>query len=164
MKTQGPDGKGTPEEPDSPEEIWLKFLTDSEAAIRRSAPKEPSARARSPEWRPRTGNPDRPEQRPGQPHDCETDAVGELWQPDEPRVGPAWRDLDGRARFRRVGRVVASTAAITLALGAWSWLSTGSGAPDDTPEDTLVQQLEEPPPGTSPAAVGSPSSSAATTG
>lgn len=179
VTTQGPGGRGTPEEPDGTppgaEEIWLKFLMDSEAAIRRSAPRELSARERAPGWHLRTADTDRSEQRSGQPRDAPTayerDAVGDLWQPDDPWAGPAWRDLDNRAKLRRAGRVAVSAAAIILALGAWSWLSTSSDAPDNPPDDTLVQQLEEPlpelspttrfPPGTS---VTSSSSSAVTAG
>ncbi|MEV7891828.1 hypothetical protein ACWD3I_48335 [Streptomyces sp. NPDC002817] len=179
MTTQGPGGNGTPEEPDGTpsgtEEIWLKFLTDSEAAIRRSAPKELSARERAPGRRPRPADTDRSEQRPRHTHEgaaaYETDAVGDLWQPDDPWAGPAWRDLDNRAKLRRVGRVAVSAAAIILALGAWSWLSTSSDTPHNTPDNTLVQQLEEPLPELSPttrfppgAAVTSPSSSAVTAG
>lgn len=73
------------------------------------------------------------------------EAVGELWQPEENSTGPAWRDMDARARLRRAGRVVATAAAITLALGAWSWLSTNAGAPD-APLDETVQHSEQAPP------------------
>ncbi|PWI14423.1 hypothetical protein DI272_09835 [Streptomyces sp. Act143] len=179
MTIQGPDGTGRPEEPDGTpagaEDVWLKFLTDSEAAIRRSAPIELSARERAPGWRLRTADADRSEERSGQPHDesaaYETDTVGDLWQPDNPWAGPAWRDLDNRAKLRRAGRVAVSAAAIILALGAWSWLSTSSDAPGNPPDDTVVQPLEEPLPELSPttpfpsgASVTSPSSSAVTAG
>jgi hypothetical protein len=159
VTTQGPGGQGTPEERDgtlsASEEVWLKFLTDSEGAIRGSAPREPSARERAPGRHPRTIDADRTERRSRYPHeaqaDCETDAVGELWQPDDPRVVPTWRELDGRARLRRVGRVIVTAAAITLALGAWSWLSTSADAPGERPHGTIVQQMEDAPHGQSPA-------------
>ncbi|WP_340374893.1 hypothetical protein U5640_06845 [Streptomyces sp. SS7] len=33
--------------PSDPDSIWIKFLTDAEESIRKSAPKEPSARDRA---------------------------------------------------------------------------------------------------------------------
>jgi hypothetical protein len=135
--------------PPSSEDVWLKFLTDSERAIRTSAPREPSAQERGQGWQPRPVAADRAEQHARRPHDEPadhgTDAVGDLWQPEEPWTGPAWRDLDCRSRLRRVGRVIATSAAIVLALGAWSMLSTRAGTPSDRPDDTTVQQLEEAP-------------------
>ncbi|MEU9571066.1 hypothetical protein AB0D62_14470 [Streptomyces massasporeus] len=51
MTTEEPDGRGAPREPYGvppvPDEVWLSFLTDSESAIRLSAPREPSARERA---------------------------------------------------------------------------------------------------------------------
>jgi hypothetical protein len=179
VTTKGPGGEGTPEEPDgtppAPEDIWLKFLTDSEVAIRQSAPKEPSALERAPGEHRLVDQADRTELHSRHPHDgaadVGTDAVGELWQPDEPWTGPVWGDLDDKARLRRVVRVIATAAAVTVALGAWSCLSTRAGASDNAPDDAIVQQLEEPPPELSPAtrfppgsAVAEPSSSAVTAG
>lgn len=69
--------------------------------------------------------------------------MGELWQPDGPR--PVWRELDSPARLRRTGRVIATVAAIGLALGAWSLLSTTAGAPGDEPGGSTVQEVEEAP-------------------
>ncbi|MBB6417850.1 hypothetical protein [Streptomyces sp. AK010] len=69
--------------------------------------------------------------------------MGELWQPVDPR--PAWRDLDGPARLRRTGRVIGTAAAIGLALGAWSLLSTTAGAPSGDPGGSTVQEVEEAP-------------------
>lgn len=153
MTTQGPDREGAPEEPDGAssgsEEVWLKFLMDSERAIRASAPREPSARERVRGRPSRSLAADGAEQRTRHPDDeaanGRTDAVGDLWQVEEPWTGPAWRDLDGRARLRRVGRVVATSAAVVLALGAWSLLSTRDGTPSDRQDDTMVQQLEDAP-------------------
>lgn len=169
-------GKGEiPDEPEGtppiPDEEWLKFLSDSEHAIRASAPREPSAQERAPGWHPHPrpdgekGNTDGPERTP-RSHE-RADAVGELWQPEEPHSGPAWGDLDARARLRRVGRVIATAAAITLALGAWSWLSTTGDTRGGQPGDR-VQQLEQAPPSASPLLPGStftvPSSSATHSG
>ncbi|WAU81428.1 hypothetical protein O1Q96_17550 [Streptomyces sp. Qhu-G9] len=153
MNVQGRGGDGQPEGPDGvpsrPEEVWLKFLEDSEPAIRESALREPSALERAQGLHPRpldAGRTDRRARRPySEPVERGTPAVGNLWQPEDPWPEPAWRDLDGRARLRRVGRVAATAAAIALALGAWSLLSTGGGLPRDTPDDTTVQRLEEAP-------------------
>lgn len=126
MTTGGTGGRATPGEPDGvpsvPDEVWLRFLTDSESAIRASAPREPSARERA------AGR---------QPQPAHT--VGDLWQPEDLWVRVAWRDLDRRARTRRVARVVATAAAVGLALGAWSQLTTGAG---DRPGDPAVRQVE----------------------
>ncbi|MGW6906977.1 hypothetical protein [Streptomyces sp. NPDC054940] len=179
MTTKGPGGEGTPEEPDgtppAPEDIWLKFLSDSEVAIRQSAPKEPSALERAPGWHRLVDPADRTGLRSRRPHggaaDVGTDAVGDLWQPDEPWTGAAWRDLDDKAKLRRVVRVIATAAAITVTLGAWSCLPTSAGTAGNAPDDSIVQQVEEAPPELSPAtrfppgsAVAEPSSSAVTAG
>ncbi|GGQ26126.1 hypothetical protein ACFFKE_18275 [Streptomyces mutabilis] len=134
MTASGPDSGATPNEPDEPggvppvpEDVWRKFLEDDERAIRASALREPAARERTPGWQ------------PGPP----PTAVGELWLPEDPWPGPAWRELDGRARVRRVGRVIGTAAAVALALTAWSQLSTGPGTPGGEPADTIGQRLEE---------------------
>ncbi|MER7490794.1 hypothetical protein ABTY20_33930 [Streptomyces sp. NPDC126497] len=139
MTAQRPDGGGTPEERDGapalPEDVWQRFLTDNERAIRATAPREPSALQRA---RPGAGE--------GAPRkDPDAGTVGEPWHPDDPWEGPSWREMDGRARTRRVGRVVGTAVAIALALGAWSQVSTGAGAPDAGPGDTVLQQSEEAP-------------------
>ncbi|MDT6983045.1 hypothetical protein ACFSUJ_02205 [Streptomyces lusitanus] len=169
MTAQGPGDGGTPQEredgvPSLPDDVWQRFLGDSEQAIRTSAPKEPSASQRAAGRSPHV-----PPHAVRQPprHDV-PDAVGDLWAPDDPWEGPAWRDLDGRARLRRVGRVVGTAAAIALALGAWSQLSTGAGTPVEGPGDTVLQQSEAPvtlPSGTSvPAGLTTPSATEIRTG
>ncbi|CAL9424865.1 hypothetical protein SUDANB6_01928 [Streptomyces sp. enrichment culture] len=175
MTTLGPgsgDASGEPEgTPGVPEEVWQKFLTDSEDAIRGSAPREPSARERVPGWFP--GPPDtagarRWAERPyGGRGEVVTGAVGDLWQPEEPRGGSPWRELDRRARLRRVGRMAGTAAAVALALAAWSRLPAGSGAPGDGPGPATVRQLEDAPGGLPTAAarpVGSPAGGAGGTG
>ncbi|MET7292985.1 hypothetical protein ABZS79_12710 [Streptomyces griseoloalbus] len=145
MTAQGPDDGGTPEErdgtPSLPEDVWQRFLTDNERAIRATAPREPSARRRTPGAWPRPPHTDgaAPGEAPG------AESVGELWHPDDPWGGPSWRDMDGRARRRRAGRVVLAATAIALVLGAWSQLSTGAGTPDEGPGDTVLQRSEEAP-------------------
>ncbi|MDG9715458.1 hypothetical protein [Streptomyces sp. DH24] len=177
MTTQGPGADRTPEEPEPtppvPDEVWLKFLADSESAIRASAPREPSARERArARHRPLdavdraadggTTEQDVRRQPPHRPADPETRPVGDVWQPEDPWAGPAWRELDGRARLRRVVRVIATAAAITLALGAWSLLSIGAGTPSGTPNGTTVEQLEGAPGGVPTATHASPGSVTAT--
>ncbi len=175
MTTRESGNGGIPDEPERtppvPDEEWLKFLSDSERAIRASAPREPSAQERALGWHPRP-RPDGEKGHAGGPEGRRrsyerADAVGELWQPEEPHSGPAWRDLDTRTRLRRAGRVIATAAAITLALGAWSWLSTTGGTGGGQPGDR-VQQLEQAPPSASPlppvSTVTVPSSSATHSG
>ncbi|MFJ8188938.1 hypothetical protein ACIQ8D_03915 [Streptomyces sp. NPDC096094] len=155
MTASGPGSGATPEQPDQPEQpggtpsvpehVWRQFLEDDERAIRACALREPAARDRAPGWRP--GPPDGT--------DTHTDAdtlagrpsgvVGDLWHPEDPWTGPAWRALDGRARVRRVGRVIGTAAAVALALTAWSQLSTGTGTPGGGPAETIGQHLEESP-------------------
>ncbi|MFD8150950.1 hypothetical protein ACFY3O_23815 [Streptomyces sp. NPDC001046] len=128
MTTEGTGGRGTSGEPDGlpalTDEVWQRFLADSESAIRATAPREPSARERAQGRRPQ----------PPQ-------TVGDLWQPDEPRARVAWRDLDHRGRMRRAARFAVTAAAVALALGAWSQLSTGAN-PDSRPEEGTVQQVQ----------------------
>ncbi|MEU9735743.1 hypothetical protein [Streptomyces sp. NPDC048002] len=84
-----------------PDDVWEKFARDSERDISASAPKEPSARARTVTRRLR-----------------EQDARGQL--PEGWRTGPAWREMDGRATRR--GRwwsalgVLAALAVVVVAL------------------------------------------------
>ncbi|MEV7791723.1 hypothetical protein AB0O68_07070 [Streptomyces sp. NPDC087512] len=164
-----------PQEPDGtppvPEEIWRRFLTDDERAIRATAPREPSARERARGARPGpsvSGSGAEGEVAPGAGPDTAdapgagpgavggpagggfaraaqrpVDAVGELWHPREPWGGPVWRELDARARLRRVGRVAGTAAAVALALTAWSQSSTGPGTPPGGPGDTIGRRLEE---------------------
>ncbi len=133
MTASGPDGGATPNEPHEPggvphvpggvphvpEDVWRRFLEDDERAIRASALREPAARERTPGWRPAP--------------------------PPDPWPGPAWRELDRRARVRRVCRVLGTAAAVALALTAWSQLSTGPGTPGGEPADTIGRRLEESP-------------------
>ncbi|MBC9729436.1 hypothetical protein [Streptomyces sp. TRM68367] len=149
MTTVGPGSSGADDgdgAPPVPEEVWHRFLADSERAIRASAaPREPAARERARGRHPRPRDMRRWIRR----SDDETDAVGELWQREEPPAGPKWRDLDRRARFRRAGRVAGTAAAVALAMAAWSQLSTGAGTPAGGPGGTSEQKLEVAPDGLS---------------
>ncbi|AKZ58128.1 Membrane protein [Streptomyces ambofaciens ATCC 23877] len=150
MTASGSDSGAAPDEADErdgvppvPEDVWRRFLQDDERAIRASAPREPSARERTPGWRPGPA----------------PAGVGEPWHPEDPRTGPAWRELDTRARLRRTGRVIGTAAAVALALTAWSQLSAGPGTPGGGPADTIGRRPESPVPPTAaslaPAASGS---------
>ncbi|GAA2590903.1 hypothetical protein [Streptomyces lienomycini] len=186
MTASGPGGGAAPDEPDGtpsvPEYVWRLFLEDDERAIRASAPREPAARDRIPGRPPeppsavapppadadragppraRTGRPGRPGH-PGRPG-LASDTVGEAWRPEDPGAGPSWRELDGRARLRRIGRVVGTAAAVALALTAWSQLSTDPVAPDGGPAETIGQRLEESPALPPPASPAPTQSAAAST-
>ena len=92
-------GSGSGGEPSIPDDVWEKFLQDSERDIR-SAPKEPSARARMVTERLR-----------------EQDARGK--SPEGWRTGPAWQEMNGRGRGRRrVGAVFAVLLAAAVAVVA----------------------------------------------
>ncbi|MGW2957197.1 hypothetical protein ACWDGI_01745 [Streptomyces sp. NPDC001220] len=79
-----------------PDEVWEQFIRDTERDIRKSAPKEPSARARQVT-----------ERLKGQP------------EPEGWRTGPAWQEMDGRAaRRRRIWAVVGLPVAIAVAVVA----------------------------------------------
>ncbi|MEV5881519.1 hypothetical protein AB0L74_02125 [Streptomyces sp. NPDC052020] len=179
MTTLGPGGGDPPGEPEGttphvPDEVWQKFLADSEDAIRDSAPREPSARDRVPGgWPgplPDAAGVVRGSEGPygnnhrcisyggldygscgGQAHavagagDPVAGAVGDLWQPDDPGSGPGWRELDRRARLQRVGRVAGTAAAVVLAVAVWSLVPAGPGAPGGGPGPSTVQQLEDAP-------------------
>ncbi|MFJ4790879.1 hypothetical protein [Streptomyces sp. NPDC088794] len=143
MTTSGPDGEEVPHEPaamPAADEVWLRFLMDCEQAIRASAPREPSAQKRMSPLHPPHRKPyrtARPEPRLRNTRaDNRTDVEGDPWHPDDP--WPPWRDLDGPAKFRRIGRVIATAAAIAVALGAWSMLSTRAGVPGDESGDATI--------------------------
>lgn len=107
----------------TPDSIWMRFLTDSEEAIARSAPREPSAleRARHPEAR---------------------TYVGDAWSPADTLPEPAWRHLDTRGRIRRLGRILTGAAALAALLGLFTCLPEeppslpGGPAETGTPQKT----------------------------
>ncbi|MGQ5574590.1 hypothetical protein [Streptomyces sp. ECR3.8] len=151
MTTPDPTGQGTPHDPEhTPShggDVWLKFLADNERAIHDSAPREPSARERTigrPPRRPRADRHAPRDPRPDrEPADGPSKTVGDLWQPDSPQ--PTWRELDRPARLRHAVRLLATGAAICLALAAWSMLSTTAGTPGHDPGGRTTQQVEDAP-------------------
>ncbi|MFC8569112.1 hypothetical protein ACFUIW_25495 [Streptomyces sp. NPDC057245] len=160
MTASGPGSGGTPGGPGEPggtppvpEHVWRMFLEDSEHAIRTSAPREPSAQDRMPGWQPR---------RPPADTANTANTVGEAWRPEDPWQGPAWRELDRRARLRRAGRVLGAAAALALGLTAWSQLSAEEVVPDGEPAATIGQRLEESPPVPGPASPAPDESATAT--
>ncbi|MEU0035383.1 hypothetical protein [Streptomyces sp. NPDC006333] len=92
-----------PEEPSVPDEVWERFIRDSERDIRASAPKEPSARARMVTERLR-----------------QQEARGV--EPQGWRTGPAWQEMrkaEGRtARRRRLWAIFGVPVAAAVALVA----------------------------------------------
>ncbi|MGW1623307.1 hypothetical protein [Streptomyces sp. NPDC002172] len=79
------------------DEVWEQFLRDSERDIRKSAPKEPSARAREVTER----------------------LKGQQGQPEGWRTGPVWQEQNGRAaRRRRAWAVIGVPLAIAVAVVA----------------------------------------------
>ncbi|MEH0550874.1 hypothetical protein [Streptomyces sp. B21-101] len=123
-----------PTGPTDPESIWLKFLNDSEEAIRRSAPREPSAQERLLLC---AGPPVR-----------QADSVGDVWQPDYDRPEPAWQHLSARERVRRVLRTLGAVAAVVALLGIFSWLPRGTpglSEEQNTPTAGQSESIFEPP-------------------
>ncbi|WP_141665702.1 hypothetical protein [Streptomyces prasinus] len=129
-----------PTEPDSsslPDDVWAKFVEDSERNIRASAPEEPSARARMvterlramDEAQARAGGGGK--RRWGRNASAAPPARPEGW-----RTGPAPQDVNSRASGRRgrgrwsvVGVLVAAAVAVVAVdpSGALSWLPSGLG-------------------------------------
>ncbi|MDX3757978.1 hypothetical protein [Streptomyces sp. AK02-04a] len=152
MAAEDPGQGGTPDEgatvPPISDTVWRRFLGDTEQAIRASAPREPSARERAAGSRPDPADShglrqERREDAPAEPRSASFDAVGEVWQPEERRPAPAWRDMDGPTRWRRVGHVLATVAAVLVAAGALSQASSRSDTPGGTPRVTTSQRSDE---------------------
>lgn len=165
MVAEDPDRDGTPGDgsglPPVPDTVWLKFLGDTEQAIRVSAPREPSARERAGGAGPGSTGAQHV-RHPGGHASGEpgADAVGELWEPEDAWSGQAWRDLDGPARRRRVGRALVAVVAVLVAVGTLSYGSSRSGAPDGRPGSATSQQSEEVLPDGVPTQTGQPSAPA----
>ncbi|MFD8421246.1 hypothetical protein [Streptomyces sp. NPDC059466] len=107
MSEKQPERAGEPEERPGessvPDEVWERFIRDSERDIRASAPKEPSARARMVTERLR-----------------QREAQGV--EPEGWRTGPAWQEIrkaEGRtARRRRLWAIIGVPLAAAVALVA----------------------------------------------
>ncbi|MEV6511814.1 hypothetical protein [Streptomyces sp. NPDC051642] len=93
--------------PEVPDDVWEQFARDTERDIRASAPKEPSARAREVTERLK-----RDESR-------EKGKKGKRQEPEGWRTGPAWQEMNGRARRkRRLWAVLGVPLAIAVAVVA----------------------------------------------
>ncbi|MBT3150540.1 hypothetical protein HTV45_06510 [Streptomyces sp. CHD11] len=151
MTTPDPTGRGTPHDPEGTPsrggDVWPKFLTDNERAIHDSALREPSAGERAiarPPGHPCVDRLDAGHPRLEQkPTDGPNETVGELWHPDSAQ--PTWQELDTPSRLRHAIRLIATGAAICLALAAWSILSTTAGTPGHDPDRRTPQQVEDEP-------------------
>lgn len=118
------------EEPSLPDDVWEQFANDSERAIRASAPKEPSARARIVARRLREEDERAAEaeprgwirRRPQPPHTPSQAAAA--WRPDNPpprRPMPRWVR---RLRAPAAIVLVAAVVLVVLAPGrAWSLIT-----------------------------------------
>ncbi|MFJ9424583.1 hypothetical protein [Streptomyces sp. NPDC101249] len=114
-----------------PDSVWQRFLDDSEGAIGASAPREPSARERA------AGIPARA-RRAAVPGPEQAATVGELWDAREPAPTRRWRDLDARARCRRVGGFVAA-GVVAVVLGYLSLGQVRPAVPGGSPEQEMSQ-------------------------
>ncbi|MFF5980510.1 hypothetical protein ACFY78_16870 [Streptomyces olindensis] len=125
----------------STDEVWQRFLRDSERAIGASAPKEPSAQERMDRAeRLRAGERVASHRQDGQE---QIEAVGELYDPEDRWQGPAWQDMDVRARRRLIGRGLGLVTAIVVVLGASSQFSSDSGKGVGTPGDMVSTQSDD---------------------
>jgi hypothetical protein len=117
------------EEPSLPDDVWEQFANDSERAIRVSAPKEPSARARivarrlrEEDERAAEAEPRRWRRRPQPPHTPSQAAAA--WRPDSPPQKPPMSP--SIRRLRALAGIVLVAAVVLVLLSpdrAWSWIS-----------------------------------------
>ncbi|MEU3510739.1 hypothetical protein ABZ733_23145 [Streptomyces longwoodensis] len=135
----------TAREPAVPEAEWGKFLRDTEEAIRRSAPREPSARERASgagvdhvgvdhvgvdhvgvngAGVNGVGGDDA-----GGDDAGVNDAVGEVWCPGESPAAPAWRQLDPAARVRRLARFLGMLTLLLVLLTLFRHAQPGVPSP-----------------------------------
>jgi hypothetical protein len=117
-------GSGTGASSSIPDDVWEKFVRDSERDIRASsAPKEPSARARLVTERLRQRDEEAARQdskkRRWRGKSGDKAAAGQPLQPEGWRTGPAWQEMEGRtARRRRWWGIVGVPLAVALAVVA----------------------------------------------
>lgn len=117
------------EEPSLPDDVWEQFANDSEYAIRASAPKEPSARARivarrlrEEDERAAEAEPRRWRRRPQPPHTPSQAAAA--WRPDSRPPKPPMSPSARRLRALAGVVLVAAVVLVLLAPGrAWSLIS-----------------------------------------
>ncbi|MFD3732292.1 hypothetical protein [Streptomyces sp. NPDC058632] len=132
---QPPEEPARPESSPLPDDVWGRFVEDSERDIRGSAPKEPSARARTVTERLRAMDEAQARSNGGKKRGWGRNRpAAPPARPEGWRTGPAWQDMDGRATRRRkgwsvVGVLVAAAVAVVAVdpSGALSWLPGGLG-------------------------------------
>ncbi|MFI2375100.1 hypothetical protein ACH5AO_08545 [Streptomyces sp. NPDC018964] len=135
-----PSEESGPEPSSLPDDVWEKFIQDSERDIRASAPKEPSARARMVTERLRAmdeaqaGTAADGKRRTGRKRKAARPAPPEGW-----RTGPPLQVLERRSsRRRRIWSAVGIVTAVALAVvavnpsAALSWLPGGLGEDSGT--------------------------------
>ncbi|MFJ8953130.1 hypothetical protein ACIRO1_23730 [Streptomyces sp. NPDC102381] len=127
----------TGHEPPIPDEEWRKFLTDSEHAIRRTAPREPSAHERA------ASSP------------AHEEPVGELWTPKGHDPVRRWHDLSRRERSRRCARLVGAVTTLIVFLVVAGRDQEGGPLPDDRPGGVMLQESGASP-GVTPTAAATP--------
>lgn len=118
------------DEPSLPDDVWERFANDSERAIRATAPKEPSARARIVARRLREedelaaeAEPRRWARRRPQPPHTPSQAAA-AWRPDNRPPKPPTTDSTRRLRALAGIVLVVAVVLVLLAPGrAWSWIT-----------------------------------------
>ncbi|MGC0375411.1 hypothetical protein [Streptomyces sp. SAI-229] len=153
-----PSEENRPESSSLPDDVWEKFVQDSERDIRASAPKEPSARARMVTERLRAMDEAQAraaaggKRRTGRKRKAAPPAPPEGW-----RTGPPLQALERRSSRRRrvwsaVGIVVAAALAVVAVnpSAALSWLPGGLGEDEAETADSTPLAPETGRPGTAP--------------
>ncbi|MFE9116999.1 hypothetical protein [Streptomyces sp. NPDC007172] len=151
MSEKPPVSKESSSDDSVPDEVWERFIRDTELDIRASAPKEPSARARMVTDRLR-------KEREAAEAAGARGRTGKRWgrgerRPAEPagwRTGPAWQEMNGRAarkrRTRGVLGVFLAAAVLLVALNPSRALSvvTGGDGSGDTAAAPLPAETAAP--------------------
>jgi hypothetical protein len=113
------------------EEMWRRFVEECAHGDAAGAPREPSALARG------EGARVLPPAAPAR--EVRDEAVGELWEPQD-TAGPAWRDMDGPARRRRLRHVIGTACAGALLLALASVVPAHAPGGDEGPTDATVSE------------------------
>ncbi|HLL35111.1 MAG TPA: hypothetical protein VK545_14765 [Streptomyces sp.] len=125
------------------EEMWRRFVEECAQGTAAGAPREPSALARGegarvlPPAAPASTPACAPA--PSPVPEVRYEAVGELWEPQD-TASPAWRDLDGPARRRRLRHLVGTACAGALLLALASLVPAHAPGEDDGLTDATVSE------------------------
>lgn len=142
------------EEPSIPDDVWERFVRDSESDIRKSAPKEPSARARMVTERLRLQDAEAARQQAkSKSKGRKAKKAESAAQPPGWRTGPDLHAADALVmrRRRRLGLLGVLLAAGLLAVAlnpsrALSWLPGGSSGSSSSDSATLPRRPRSPAP------------------